>query len=55
MLFVAVWWVIPVLVPCCLGRATLDNNGYEDVLVAISPEVSGAQQFRFGRLTIVCS
>ena len=55
MLSGAVRWVILVLVPGRLGRATLDNNGYEDVLVAISPEVIGAQQFRFGRLTIVCS
>ena len=27
------------LVPHCLGRATIESNGYQDVLVAISPEV----------------
>ena len=55
MLSGGVWLAALVLVPSCLGRATLDNNGYEDVLVAISPEVSGTQQFRWGRLTLVCS
>ena len=33
------WWVALILVPHCLGRATIENNGYQDVLVAISPEV----------------
>ena len=33
------WWVALMLVPHCLGRATIENNGYQDVLVAISPEV----------------
>ena len=54
MLSEGVWWAILVLVPCCLGRATLNNNGYEDVLVAISPEVSGAQLFKWGRQTHLC-
>ena len=33
------WWVALMLVPHCLGRATIESNGYQDVLVAISPEV----------------